>query len=69
MIHEAMNGFEYQAFYDTGKMPERFWLEEIDKLRRALLLEEITLDEYEDALEGMMGFDRYSKRARVVEVP
>ncbi len=51
---EQMNGVEYQHFYDCGLMPERFWPEEIDRLRNEYANEKITLQEYEDELDDMM---------------
>lgn len=51
-----MNAFEYQRFYDTGMMPERFWPSEIARLREDFAADRIGLQELEDSLEAMMGF-------------
>lgn len=53
---EPMNGFEYQRFYDTGMMPERFWPKEIAKMQENFGEGKIDLHELEDGLEAMMGF-------------
>lgn len=51
-----MNGFEFQAFYDTGMVPERFWPEEEAKLGDKYARGDITIEEFEHSLEAMMGF-------------
>lgn len=53
---KSMSSSEFQAFHDSGRMPERFWPEEIAKLKDEYVQELITLEEYEDAHEDMMGF-------------
>jgi hypothetical protein len=51
-----MDDYEYQSFYDTGRMPERFWPEEEAKLQADYADDKITQQELEDSLEAMMGF-------------
>jgi hypothetical protein len=51
---EEMDGFEYQRMYDTGVMPERFWPEEIEKLKVAYMKDEIGVTELEAALGDLM---------------
>lgn len=53
MSVRPMDGWEYQKFYDYGLMPERFWPEEEAKLKAQYLADEITLEEYEQQLEGL----------------
>ena len=53
-VQPEMNAWEYQAFYDYGLMPERFWPQEIEKLKAKYLADEIDLAEFEDALEGLL---------------
>jgi hypothetical protein len=51
---EPMTTREYQHFYDCGLMPERFWPEEIVRLRERFARGEITLQELDDLLDDMM---------------
>lgn len=48
-----MSSSEYQSYYDCGLMPERFWPEEVEKLRVRYLADEIDLSYFEKELEGL----------------
>ena len=49
-----MTGVEYQSFYDCGYMPERFWPEEIARLRDEFADDKIDAQTLDDALDDLM---------------
>lgn len=57
-----MDAYEYQTFYDRGLMPERFWPEEIAVLRNKFARDDISLGEFEDSLDEMMGLGTWSRK-------
>lgn len=52
---KEMDDFEFQAYYDTGIIPERFWDEEIRRFKRMYLNDEIDIVEFECRLHVLMG--------------
>lgn len=66
-----MTSSEYESFWGWGEMPERFWPEEIEKLRREfydVFDDPETTDisdaikNFEDGLDDMMGITRLEQR-------
>ena len=50
-----MTATEYQQWHDYGRLPERFWDQELAVLRKKFIHEEISLEEYESAQDTMLG--------------
>jgi hypothetical protein len=55
---EEMSSSEYDAMYGWGEYPERFWPEEIAKLREEYAADRLALKDFEDSLDDMMGITR-----------
>lgn len=59
---KPMTSSEYEAMYGWGEYPERFWPGETRKLQEELDAGKLTMKEYADSLDDMMGITRMESR-------
>lgn len=59
-----MSGPEFERYYNCGEMPERFWPEEIEKLREEYVTEKITLQQFEEHLDDLIGLTNVQPKLR-----
>lgn len=55
----SMDGFEYQRFYDTGEIPERFFDWETDREVQEFLNNKIDVDELDKRLSEIINAIRF----------